>query len=672
MGSIHTFMAGINDYPPDIATPLKGCLNDIAEAHRLVTARTGGGARVRTALNGAATVAAVEDGIRTFLGAAGPGDTALFWFSGHGTRQLASGADLLIEATGWNQSLVCADGPLPDKRLGALLAEVAARGADVVAVIDCCYSGGTDREGPPAGATARFAPPLPGWRRLPVAGREVAVPQGAPRHLLLAASRLDQLSYEDHFGGRRHGAFTYALLGAVRAAGPDATYRELLAAADARVQRAGIQQRPVLAPETPGGPADRPFLGGVVLRGGAPGATGEHLLRFAADGWEVDCGTGHGLRDGAGAEGTEFGVVGDRAEGAEGRVRARLVHTDRTLVDPLGWTPDPERVYPVTPTALATPPATLAVDEDPDRPGAAALLRATVASYGPGGGPAPLVRMADSPEQYGDPHFRLAVRGDTARVLGRDGTEFVAPLPFRGESTGDARRIVACLSHLTRWFRLRDLTSRPSLLDNLVQVEVVPWGDVDGPALVPDGSGEIVRSYAPEGAPGPREPWVTIRLRNRSPQRTLWCVLLDLTDRYASNPVLFPGHFIGPGHTGYALDGDPVQLSLPADLAVVPGAESRDWLKLIVAEGELSTAPFHLGPWDPYGEAGARESGAGADGVLRFESHAQASYGGREMGPVAGGGGPGRWATRTIALRTVVPPPLPAPSRAHRFTGRGG
>ncbi|WP_369035019.1 caspase family protein [Streptomyces adonidis] len=677
MGSIHTFMAGINDYQPDIATPLRGCLNDIAEAHRLVTARTGGGARVRTALNGAATVAAVEDGIRTFLGAAGPGDTALFWFSGHGTRQLASGADLLIEATGWNQALVCADGPLPDKRLGALLAEVSARGADVVAVIDCCYSGGADRERL-AGATARFAAPRPGWRQ-PVTGREVAAPQGlqglegpqgASRHLLLAASRLDQLSYEDHFGGRRHGAFTYALLGAVRAAGPDATYRELLAAADARVQRAGIQQRPVLSPETPGGPADRPFLGGVT-RGAASGATGEHLLRFAAEGWEVDCGTGHGLRDGAGAEGTEFGVVGDRAEGAEGRVRARLVHTDRTLVDPLGWSPDPERVYPVTPTALATPPATLTVDEDPAHPGAAALLRATIVSYGPGGGPAPFVRMVNSPEEYGDPHFRLVVRGDTARVLGRDGTEFVAPLPFRGEPIGDARRIVDCLSHLTRWFRLRDLTSRPSLLDNLVQVEVVPWGDIDGPALVPDGSGEIVRSYAPEGAPGPREPWVTIRLRNRSPQRTLWCVLLDLTDRYAANPVLFPGHFIGPGHIGYALDGDPVQLSIPADRAVVPGAESRDWLKLIVAEGELSTAPFQLRPWEPYEEVGAREGEAGADGVLRFDGP-QASYGRREMGPVAGGGTTVRWATRTFAVRTVVPPALPVPSRAHRFTGRGG
>ncbi|MEU5203584.1 caspase family protein [Streptomyces sp. NRRL S-1314] len=655
MGSIYTFMAGINDYRADIATPLTGCVNDVTEAHRLVDARTAGGAEVRTVLNSAATVAAVEDGIRTFLGEAGPGDTALFWFSGHGSQTVASGADLLIEATGWKQALVCADGPLPDKRLGALLDAVAARGAHVVAVLDCCYSGGATRDNVPEGLTVRSAPPLPGWRA--VAGREPVLPEGPPRHALLAASRLDELSYEGDFGGRRHGAFTHALLGAVRAAGPDATYRQLLAAAGARVQRSGRRQRPVLFPETPGGVADLPFLGGAVA-----GAVGEHLLRFAADGWEVDCGTGHGLRAGEGAEGTEFGVLGPRGTAPGTVVRARSVRTERTLVDPVGWVPDPERAYPVSLTALATPPATVSVD-DAGRPGAAARLRAAVASYGPGGGPAPLVRVVTAPEEYGDLHIRVVVRDTTARLSGRDGTEFVEPLPFATD--GDAARVVDCLCHLARWHQLRDLTSRPSVLDNLVQVEVVPWDSADGRALVPDGSGDLVFRYAPEGGPGPREPWVSIRLHNRSPHRSLWCVLLDLTDRYAADPVLFPGHFIGPGHTGYALDGDPVQLSLPAGRPVVPGAECREWLKLIVSENELSTAPFRLRAWDPDGRGSRHSDAAGhpaADGVLRFDARAT-SAGPRDAGPVVQGA-PGRWATRTFGVRTIVPS-LPA------ATGRG-
>ncbi|GAA3297293.1 caspase family protein [Streptomyces cinereospinus] len=639
MGSIHTFMAGINDYPSAVAPPLKGCVNDVTEAHRLVTDRTAGGARTRTVLDGAATVAAVEDGIRTFLGAAGPGDTALFWFSGHGTQQLATGPDLLVEATGFNQALVCADGPLPDKRLGALLDAVAARGAHVVAVLDCCYSGGASRDGLPGGLTARYAPPRPRWA-VP-AGRQATPPQGPARHVLLAASRLDELSYEGHYGGRRHGAFTYALLDAVRAAGPDATYRQLLSAAGARVRRSGGRQRPVLFPQTPGGAADLPFLGGAVAE-----PAGEHLLRYAADGWEVDCGTGHGLRDGAGAEGTEFGVVG-AADAPPGAVlRARSVRADRTLVAPAGWTPDPGRVYPVSLTALATPPATVSVPGGP----AAGPLRAALDTHGPGGGPAPLLRLVDRPEDHGDVHFRVAVHGDRARVLGRDGTDFVDPLPFTGD--GAARRVVDCLDHLARWHRLRDLTSRPSVLDNLVQVEVVPWDAADGGPLVPDGSGDLVSRYAPPGTPGPREPWVSIRLHNRSPHRSLWCVLLDLTDRYAADPALFPGHVIGPGRTGYALDGDPVQLSLPAGRAAVPGAECRDWLKLIVAESELSTAPFRMPAWDPDAPGGRAAAGdPAATGVLRFRAPA----GTREAGPVAAGT-PGRWATRTIALRTVVPP----------------
>ncbi|MGV9954546.1 caspase family protein [Streptomyces cellulosae] len=655
MGSIYALMVGINDYPEEIAGPLAGCVNDVTEAHRLVTSRTAGGARTRTLLNGAATVAAVEDGIRAFLGAAGPGDTALFWFSGHGSQSVASGPDLLIEATGRNQALVCADGPLPDKRLGALLDTMAARGVHVVAVLDCCYSGGATREDVPDGLTVRSAPPLPGWRT--EAGREITPPDAPQRHVLLAAGRLDELSYEGDYGGRRHGAFTHALLGAVRAAGPEATYRQVLSAAGARVQRSGGRQRPVLFPEGPGGIADMPFLGGAVA-----GGAGEHLLRFAAEGWEVDCGTGHGLRAGEGVEGTEFGVVGPRGAAPDAVVRARMALTDRTLVDPVGWTPDTDRAYPVSLTALATPPATVSVD-DTGRPGAADRLRTAVASYGPGGGPAPLVRVVAAPEEYADLHVKVVVRGATARLLGRDGTPFVQPLPFTTD--GDVRRVVDCLSHLARWYQLRDLTSRPSVLDNLVQVEIVPWDAADGHALLPDGSGELVCPYAPEDTRGPREPWVSIRLHNRSPHRSLWCVLLDLTDRYASDTVLFPGHFIGPNGTGHALDGDPVRLSLPADRAAVPGAECRDWLKLIVAESELSTAPFRLRAWDPYG-AGSRDTGTAdgpaADGVLRFG--APAASGAREAGPVLLGA-PGRWATRTVTVRTVVPP-LPL------ATGRGG
>ncbi|TGA85808.1 caspase family protein, partial [Streptomyces sp. MZ04] len=293
MGTIYALLVGINDYPERTATPLAGCVNDITEARRLLADRAGGTADIRVLLNAEATTAAVADAIERHLGAAGPGDTALLWFSGHGTQSRAAGADLLIEATGRNQALVCVDGPLPDKTLGALLAAVAARGAHTAAVLDCCYSGGATRD---SELTARYAPPGAEWDFSGSAGagaRDVPAQEGPARHVLLAASRLNQLSYEGDFAGRRHGAFTHALLGAVRDAGPGSTYRELLAAADARLQRSGGGQQPVLYPAEPGGVADLPFLGGAVSRTPIP-----YLLRCGADGWEVDCGSGHGLRDG--------------------------------------------------------------------------------------------------------------------------------------------------------------------------------------------------------------------------------------------------------------------------------------------------------------------------------------------------------------------------------------
>ncbi|WP_335980679.1 caspase family protein [Streptomyces sp. CA2R106] len=660
MGSIHAFMTGVNAYPAAVATPLTGCVNDVTEATRLLADRTGGTARVRTLLDGAVTVAAVEDGIRSHLGAAAAGDTALFWFSGHGTDAPASGADLLVEATGRTQALVCADGPLPDKRLGALLDEVAARGVHVLAVLDCCYSGGATRDGAgPAGSAARFAPPRPQWRRA-LAAKDMTLPERTPGHLLLAASRLDQVSYEGDFGGRRHGVFTYALLDAVRAAEPGTPYRQLMALAEARVRRSGHRQRPVLHPEGPGA-ADLPFLGGADT-----GPAGDHLLRYGADGWEVDCGTGHGLRDGAGADGTEFTVVAadgpDGPAGAgSGRVlRARAVRADRTLVDPVDWAPERERAYPVVLSALASAPATVEVVEDARtegqadaRPGLAERLAAALAGSGPGNSPTPLLRLTDTPPAGGAPHFRVVADRGGTHVRDRAGTPLVAPLP----RAADPRTLADCLTHLAGWHRLRDFTSRPSPLDNRIRVDVVPWDTPDGPPLLPDGRGEIVCSYSAPDGERPREPWVAIRLHNRG-HRPLWCVLLDLTDSYAANSALFPGHFIGPGRTGHALDGDPVQLSLPPGRPAVPGAQVRDWLKLIVAEGELNTVPFHMAAWDPERTAEVRgPSGTGrqpwAAGALRFE-HPGRPGAVRDAGRV-GGGGPVRWATRTIALRTVVP-----------------
>ncbi|MFI6418997.1 caspase domain-containing protein [Streptomyces sp. NPDC050842] len=634
MTALRALLVGIDNYPAGTATSLTGCVNDVTEAHRFLRDRLTGELSVRTLLDGEATREAVEDAVREHLGRAREGDIALFWFSGHGTETLATGADARIEATGRNQALVCVDALLPDKRLGRLLHEVAANGAHVAAVLDCCFAGGATRDRKAAGGTAldrevtsRFAPMAAGWRpddflpEPPIgAGRPrdgAALPADGPAapHVLLAASRINQPSYEGSFGGRRHGAFTYALLGAAKEAGGDLTYRELLAAADARMQLSGGRQRPVLHPATPGGIADTAFLAGTATRAPSP-----HLLRFGAHGWEVDCGAVHGVATQAGAPGPTFGVTSPRPEDGPGTLlHTREVRATHTLVEPVGWAPVPTRVYPVAVSSLPVPSATVTLDALPPAAAWTEVLRTALR-------PSPQLRVIDGMDEAADLHFQVSVEEDVARVLRRDGTPFTEAL--RLSAPDDAHRVRDCLEHLTRWHRIRGLSAGPSTLDGLVRVEITPWGAEDGPLLTPDGGGEIVCAYTgPSGAPV--APFVSIRLHNRSRDKALWCVLLDLTDSYACHSLLYPGHFIGPGRVGHALDGEPVQLSLPPTRPAAPGAAARDWLKLIVCESEFSLVPYELNAWDPRG-SGARVAG-------------------RVTAPAT------RWTTRTLALRTVVP-----------------
>ncbi|MFJ3876184.1 caspase family protein [Streptomyces sp. NPDC090077] len=616
METVYALLVGINEYRAETRADLRGCLNDVAAAGAALEAVAPGRVRARVLTDGAATAAAVQEGIVGHLGQAGPGDTALFWFSGHGTEYPAqTPEELLIEPTGRCQALVCADGPLPDKRLGVLLDGAAAGGARVVAVLDSCFSGGSSRDDWPS----RMLLPLPSWRPEPSAGtRDTSGPARMTAHVLLAASRSNQPAFERPLEGPDgpvvHGVFSYALTRALRAAAPGTTLRQLLAQAEAGVRRLVNGQQPVLFPVQPGGPADRPLLEGGALRSAEPSP---YLLREGPDGWEVDCGRVHGL---TGGPGTEFKAAGG------GLVRAGAVRADRTLVVPDGWTPNPGSVHAVSVSALALPPAAVVLD------GAEGLLPAS-----------PLLHevAAGSPEEASAGLLlRVEVRGGRARVLRRDGSPYVPPLPLATDA--DAARLGDCLTRLVHWHRIRGLDAGLSPLSSHVKVEVRPWEDREGEPLRTDGNGEIVVSYE-----GSREPRIAVRLHNTGP-RPLWCVLVNLDDRFGADTLLFPGEFIGSGMYGHALDGEAVQMSLPASRPVRPGASARDWLKLVVAENELNTVPFRLSRWEPGGVGTRTPLRAPADGLLRLTDPD------RIMRP-AGSSASGRWGASTLALRTVVP-----------------
>ena len=611
MRTLNALFVGIDDYP---GAPLRGCVNDVREAEAWLRRQGHVASDIRRLHDGDATLAAVRAGIEQHLGRSGPGDTALLWFSGHGTEEPT---DAPWEGTGRSQALVCHDSlgdggpPLWDTELGALLDGIAARGAHVVAVLDCCHSGGATR----TGATVRAVPWRPWWSRTAPGGRDGGSQGPLPRrHTLLAACRPQERAHENVLDGRTRGYFSHALLEALGKLGPSATYGGLHALAGERVRRLTSLQHPELR-----GGEDRLFLSG----GRVPGSP--FLLRHTAAGWEVDCGAAHGLR----AAGAEFTLLD--GDGTPRTVAVREVRTESALVDPVDWRPQPgdrDAVFGVTPSALAFPPAAVSLTGDP---GVVRLIEAAVAG-------APMLSTAAT--ATGGVPLRVDAGPGLARVSGGAGRE-LPPLPVR--SPADADRVVDCLTHLARWQRLRDLVNPDPWLSSLVRITVESTGVG---TVRHSADGEIVCSYTADHRP----PQVMVGVHNDS-DRPLWCVLLDLTDSHASSVGLYDGDFVGAGHTGRARRGQPVWLYLPPGRAVVPGAFTRDWLKVIVAETELNTAPFVLDPWSPGVSPAARTGGepGAAAGLLRLT----APPGGRDAGGPPQG--PGRWGTAQVRLRTEVP-----------------
>ncbi|MET7467273.1 caspase domain-containing protein [Micromonospora sp. NPDC005686] len=631
--TVYALMVGVDAYRA--VSPLRGCRADVTAAQDLLTAQLKDTPPVvRTLLDGDATRATVIDGIRTHLGLAGPGDTALFWFAGHGSQAPAPPGLWYLEPTGMVQTLICADSrehgvpDLYDKELAVLLGEVAARGAHTVAVLDCCYAGGAARnEVPEQEARARY---VPARHDVPdMAALVAAAPLAADaEYVALAACRSFELAQEFPLDGLTHGVFTWALLRALARLGLHATSRDLLTRARCLVEDVVPRQVPELFPQVPG-PGDRPFLGGPLAAGGAG-----VVMRHLRGAWEIDAGTCHGLPPGTG-DGVRVAVAG---EPVRREARVVSVRTERSLVEPAGWEPDEEKQYPVVLASMPLPATTVAVD------GAEPVVRALTEAMGP----SPHVRLAVAEV----PELRVRAEPDgRIRILGTDTTP-VAPEIAGGPAA--LGRVVETLEHIARWRQVKALDNPLSALASRVRVEIVEaWpgerrAPLDRRPIRPGPDGSVRLNYRWSGH-GWTPPTVFIRLHNHA-DRPLHFVLLDLTDRYRVWAGLFPGGRVEHGRAAAALEGRPVQVGLPPDMTPAPGREVRDWLKLFVAEEHFSSRPFEL---PRLGDPGlsARRDAIGLRGVLDRLGRAAVH---RDASAVAADD-VYDWATVTVPIRTVVP-----------------
>ncbi len=225
----YAVLVGAGDYPIGTDGDLKGTTNDVTRMQQLLTEDFGVPAEnVVTLLDGRASRRNLIDGFRRHLAQAGPNGTAIFYYTGHGTRiEDVAAAD---EEDGFDDALY-----LVDDELGVLIDELAAD--RVLVIFDSCFSGTGTRLVGDVRTKGLDYEDVQAWLRAPagyVATSGAASFGGADApadHVLLASSREIEPSLDidglAEMGGPG-GLFTYHLIKAIRAMPAESTFVELL------------------------------------------------------------------------------------------------------------------------------------------------------------------------------------------------------------------------------------------------------------------------------------------------------------------------------------------------------------------------------------------------------------------------------------------------------------
>ncbi|MBE2277779.1 MAG: caspase family protein [Rhodobacteraceae bacterium] len=256
---VHALLIGVGDYAV-LDADLKGPEDDVRLMAETLAAR-GVAARDMTVLTtgpaglpqGAASGAPTRDGILAAMdataAAAKPGDTVVFYFSGHGAQAPDLSGDegggydeifLPADAARWKGEIGMVENALLDDELAQWAQGMLARGVRLVGLIDACHSATGFRSVEGEGV-ARVLDETDLGIPEDVAGDAEGPDQAlglSGDYVFLYSSQSDERSYEYPLGdtGEWHGEFTLRLA-QVLAAAPQATWRQVLgAAADAMVQ----------------------------------------------------------------------------------------------------------------------------------------------------------------------------------------------------------------------------------------------------------------------------------------------------------------------------------------------------------------------------------------------------------------------------------------------------
>lgn len=294
---LFALMVGINEYAGPV-NALSGSVDDAERFRHYVeeTYRHSMKLCIETLKNSDASRENIIRGFREHLGQASKNDVAVFYYSGHGSRQPSAPEFIEFFPEGVDETLVCHDSrtaegqDLADKELAVLLSEVAAHHPHIAVVLDCCHSGSATRTVDDfkldrARFTARKDTSRPldtyldGW----YTKHSLNIPTSP--HVLLAACKQEQLAWEVN----GQGLFTGTLLEVLEKKGISISYADAFVRCRYAIRKSSYNQTPQF--ESYGGfNAYTAFLDGTPI-GMAPRCT----VFFDGNAWKINMGALHGI-----------------------------------------------------------------------------------------------------------------------------------------------------------------------------------------------------------------------------------------------------------------------------------------------------------------------------------------------------------------------------------------
>lgn len=195
---------------------LKGSINDVEAIAALLRSTRGfAHSNIRLLRDHQATRVAILGALDTLSEHTSEGDIVVFYYSGHGSQMINPASQ---EPDGKDETIVPADSrfgvpDIRDKELRAAFNRILDKGAVLTVVIDSCHSGSGVRQAQGSLHPRSLAP-------IHLSSSDTSPPGPQPEDrgaIILTAAQDNELAYERRYKGETFGAFTLALIDALRA-----------------------------------------------------------------------------------------------------------------------------------------------------------------------------------------------------------------------------------------------------------------------------------------------------------------------------------------------------------------------------------------------------------------------------------------------------------------------